>query len=156
MVERGIDSLVVIGGDGSLTGANLFRQEWQELLAELVEAGEMSPEWPRRTRSSRLVGLVGSIDNDMSGTDMTIGADTALHRIIEAMDALRSTASSHQRTFVVEVMGRQCGYLALMSSLATAANWLIIPEQPPADGLGAADVPGTSRPAGRSAVGKAW
>ncbi len=62
---------------------------------------------------------------------MTIGADTALHRIVEAMDALRSTASSHQRTFVVEVMGRHCGYLALMASLATAANWLLIPEQPP-------------------------
>jgi 6-phosphofructokinase 1 len=74
---------------------------------------------------------VGSIDNDMAGTDMTIGADTALHRIVEAMDALRSTASSHQRTFVVEVMGRNCGYLALMASLATAANWLMIPEQPP-------------------------
>ena len=82
----------------------------------------------------RLVGLVGSIDNDMVGTDMTIGADTALHRIVEAMDALRSTAASHQRTFVVEVMGRHCGYLALMAALATGANWLLIPEQPPADG----------------------
>ena len=132
MVERGIDALVVIGGDGSLTGANLFRQEWPELLAELVDAGEISPEVAADGHPFlRLVGLVGSIDNDMSGTDMTIGADTALHRIVEAMDALRSTASSHQRTFVVEVMGRHCGYLALMSSLATAANWLLIPEQPP-------------------------
>ena len=133
MVERGIDSLVVIGGDGSLTGANLFRQEWQELLGELVEAGEMTQEVATAHPFLRLVGLVGSIDNDMSGTDMTIGADTALHRIVEALDALRSTASSHQRTFVVEVMGRHCGYLALMSSLAAAANWLMIPEQPPAD-----------------------
>lgn len=108
MVDRGIDSLVVIGGDGSLTGANLFRQEWQELLAELVEAGEMSTETAAAHPFLRLVGLVGSIDNDMSGTDMTIGADTALHRITEALDALRSTASSHQRTFVVEVMGRHC------------------------------------------------
>ena len=80
----------------------------------------------------RLVGLVGSIDNDMFGTDMTIGADTALHRIIEALDAIDSTASSHQRTFVVEVMGRHCGYLALMASLATGANWVLIPERPPA------------------------
>src|SRR5664279_1129554 len=131
MVDRGVDSLVVIGGDGSLTGANLFRQEWPELLAELVEAGEMPQEVAAAHPFLRLVGLVGSIDNDMSGTDMTIGADTALHRITEALDALRSTASSHQRTFVVEVMGRHCGYLALMSSLATAANWLMIPEQPP-------------------------
>ena len=76
--------------------------------------------------------MVGSIDNDMFGTDMTIGADTALHRIVEALDALDSTASSHQRTFVVEVMGRHCGYLALMSSLASGANWVLIPERPPA------------------------
>ena len=142
MVDRGIDSLVVIGGDGSLTGANLFRQEWQELLAELVEAGELSQEAADAHPFLRLVGLVGSIDNDMSGTDMTIGADTALHRIVEALDALRSTASSHQRTFVVEVMGRHCGYLALMSSLASAANWLMIPEQPPTDDWAAGDVPG--------------
>ncbi len=133
MVDRGIDSLVVIGGDGSLTGANLFRSEWQELLAELVESGGLSQEAADAHPFLRLVGLVGSIDNDMSGTDMTIGADTALHRIVEALDALRSTASSHQRTFVVEVMGRHCGYLALMSSLASAANWLMIPEQPPTE-----------------------
>ena len=67
----------------------------------------------------------------MFGTDMTIGADTALHRITEAVDALQSTASSHQRTFVVEVMGRNCGYLALMGSLATGANFVLIPESPP-------------------------
>ncbi|MGV9713767.1 6-phosphofructokinase [Gordonia sp. NPDC003424] len=134
MLERGIDALVVIGGDGSLTGANMFRAEWPELLAELVEAGEVTADLAEAHPFLRLVGLVGSIDNDMSGTDMTIGADTALHRIVEAMDALRSTASSHQRSFVVEVMGRHCGYLALMASLATAANWMFIPEQPPADG----------------------
>ena len=72
----------------------------------------------------RLVGLVGSIDNDMFGTDMTMGADTALHRIVEALDAIDSTASSHQRTFVVEVMGRHCGYLALMAALAPARTGL--------------------------------
>src|SRR5215468_11630249 len=133
MVEHGIDALVVIGGDGSLTGANVFRQEWAELLAELVDTGEISSDVAEKHPFLRLVGLVGSIDNDMSGTDMTIGADTALHRIVEALDALNSTASSHQRTFVVEVMGRRCGYLALMSSLATAASWVLIPEQPPAE-----------------------
>lgn len=134
MLERGIDALVVIGGDGSLTGANEFRSEWSGLVAELVAAGEIDQSTADDHPFLRLVGLVGSIDNDMSGTDMTIGADTALHRIVEAMDALRSTASSHQRTFVVEVMGRHCGYLALMASLATAANWVLIPEQPPAEG----------------------
>ncbi|OBK78491.1 6-phosphofructokinase [Mycobacterium sp. 1274761.0] len=132
LVEHGIDALVVIGGDGSLAGANLFRQEWAGLLAELVEAGAISSGVADAHPFLRLVGLVGSIDNDMSGTDMTIGADTALHRIVEALDALHSTAASHQRTFVVEVMGRNCGYLALMSSLATAASWVLIPEQPPA------------------------
>ena len=69
----------------------------------------------------------------MFGTDMTIGADTALHRIVEAVDAIQSTASSHQRTFVIEVMGRHCGYLALMAGLAAGANFVFIPESPPGD-----------------------
>jgi 6-phosphofructokinase 1 len=131
LVARGIDSLVVIGGDGSLTGANIFRLEWPELLAELVEQGKIGQEMADTHPSLRLVGLVGSIDNDMFGTDMTIGADSALHRITEAVDAIASTAASHQRTFVIEVMGRHCGYLALMSALATGANWVLIPESPP-------------------------
>ena len=109
LLELGVDALVVIGGDGSLTGANLLREEWPELLSELVDAGEVDPEVAAAHPFLRLVGLVGSIDNDMFGTDMTIGADTALHRITEALDAIQSTASSHQRTFVVEVMGRHCG-----------------------------------------------
>jgi len=76
-----------------------------------------------------IVGLVGSIDNDLSGTDMTIGADTALRRIAEALDAISSTAASHQRTFVVEVMGRNCGYLALVSALSSGADYVLIPER---------------------------
>jgi 6-phosphofructokinase 1 len=131
LLEHNIDSLVVIGGDGSLTGANLFRQEWPELLAELVEQGEVSQKKAKQHPQLRIVGLVGSIDNDMFGTDMTIGADTALHRITDAIDAITSTAASHQRTFVVEVMGRHCGYLALMSAIATGADWVLIPESPP-------------------------
>ena len=83
-----------------------------------------------------MVGLVGSIDNDAAGTDMTIGADTALHRITEAIDAISSTASSHQRAFIVEVMGRHCGYLALMGAIATGADALFIPECPPRRRLG--------------------
>lgn len=131
LVERKIDSLVVIGGDGSLTGANIFRQEWHELLTELVDAGELDPDQAARHAQLRIAGLVGSIDNDFYGTDMTIGADTALHRITEAVDAITSTAASHQRTFVVEVMGRNCGYLALMGALASGADWVLIPEAPP-------------------------
>ncbi|XP_072902592.1 ATP-dependent 6-phosphofructokinase, liver type-like isoform X1 [Hemitrygon akajei] len=81
-----------------------------------------------------IVGMVGSIDNDFCGTDMTIGTDSALHRIMEVIDAITTTAQSHQRTFVLEVMGRHCGYLALVSALASGADWLFIPEAPPADG----------------------
>lgn len=131
LLEHGIDKLVVIGGDGSLTGANLFRQEWPELLAELVEQGRISRKVADRHPQLNVVGLVGSIDNDMFGTDMTIGTDTALHRITEAIDAITSTAASHQRAFVVEVMGRRCGYLALMSAQSTGADWVLIPESPP-------------------------
>lgn len=131
LLDHGIDKLIVIGGDGSLTGANLFRQEWPDLLNELVERGRVPPELAQRHPHLMVVGLVGSIDNDMYGTDMTIGTDTALHRITEAIDAINSTAASHQRSFVVEVMGRNCGYLALMSAIATGADWVLIPEYPP-------------------------
>ncbi len=131
LIELGIDTLVVIGGDGSLTGANLFRTEWPQRLAELVEVGQVSADQADRHRQLKLVGLVGSIDNDMFGTDVTIGADTALHRIVEAIDAIASTAASHHRTFVIEVMGRNCGFLALMAGVATGANWVLIPENPP-------------------------
>jgi 6-phosphofructokinase 1 len=138
LLDNGIDALVAIGGDGSLTGANLFRQEWPELLAELVAEGKLTPEAAAAHTNLAVVGLVGSIDNDMFGTDMTIGADTALHRIVEAVDAIAATAASHQRSFVVEVMGRHAGYLALMSGLATGADWVFLPESPPADGWEAA------------------
>jgi 6-phosphofructokinase 1 len=131
LIQKGIDGLVVIGGDGSLTGANIFRQEWPSLLTELVQTGQISQESANRLPFLAIVGLVGSIDNDMFGTDMTIGADTALHRITEAIDAISSTASSHQRTFVVKVMGRNCGYLALMGGLSGVADWVLIPESPP-------------------------
>jgi len=113
LLERGIDRLVVIGGDGSLTGADLFRQEWPALLAELVASGTVARNLAEHHAHLAIVGLVGSIDNDFSGTDMTIGTDSALHRITTAVDQISSTAASHQRTFVVEVMGRNCGYLAL-------------------------------------------
>ncbi len=131
LIQNGIDALVVIGGDGSLTGANIFRQEWPELLSELVEQGDITRQTAAEHPYLMIVGLVGSIDNDMYGTDMTIGADTALHRITEAIDALSSTAASHQRTFVVKVMGRNCGYLALMGALSGGADWVLIPESPP-------------------------
>lgn len=131
LIQAGIDGLIVIGGDGSLTGANIFRQEWTSLISELVEAGAITTEDAEAYPNLMIVGLVGSIDNDFSGTDMTIGADSALHRITEAVDAISSTAASHQRTFVVKVMGRNCGYLALMGALACGADWVLIPEAPP-------------------------
>jgi len=131
LLKQGIDNLVIIGGDGSLTGANLFQQEWPSLLNELVEKQEISAEVAQKHQKLTIIGLVGSIDNDMWGTDISIGADTALHRIIDAIDAISSTAASHQRSFVVEVMGRNCGYLALMSALASGADFALIPESPP-------------------------
>ncbi|CAL8322640.1 unnamed protein product [Boreogadus saida] len=134
LVEKGITNLCVIGGDGSLTGANLFREEWSGLLAELVEQGLISEDSSQKHSALHIVGMVGSIDNDFCGTDMTIGTDSALHRIIEVVDAIMTTAQSHQRTFVLEVMGRHCGYLALVSALACGADWVLIPEMPPEDG----------------------
>ncbi|XP_042608283.1 ATP-dependent 6-phosphofructokinase, platelet type-like isoform X8 [Cyprinus carpio] len=134
LVQRGITNLCVIGGDGSLTGANLFREEWSGLLAELVQQGLIDEEASQKYSALHIVGMVGSIDNDFCGTDMTIGTDSALHRIIEVVDAIMTTAQSHQRTFVLEVMGRHCGYLALVSALACGADWVLIPEMPPEDG----------------------
>jgi len=131
LITRGIDRLVIIGGDGSLAGANEFREEWPSLVNELKECGEIDESLASQYPALMVVGLVGSIDNDMFGTDMTIGADSALHRITEAVDAISSTAASHQRSFVVEVMGRNCGYLALMAAIACAADWVMIPEHPP-------------------------
>ncbi|KAG6872673.1 6-phosphofructokinase, alpha subunit [Termitomyces sp. Mi166 len=99
LIKEGIDALVVCGGDGSLTAK----------ITETQAKGHAH---------LKIVGLVGSIDNDMSMTDMTIGAPTALHRICEAMDNISSTASSHSRAFVLEVMGRHCGWLALLAGVA--------------------------------------
>ncbi|XP_029384492.1 ATP-dependent 6-phosphofructokinase, platelet type isoform X6 [Echeneis naucrates] len=134
LVQRGITNLCVIGGDGSLTGANLFREEWSELLGELVKKDLIASDAVQKYSALHIVGMVGSIDNDFCGTDMTIGTDSALHRIIEVVDAIMTTAQSHQRTFVLEVMGRHCGYLALVSALACGADWVLIPEMPPEDG----------------------
>uniref|UniRef100_A0A8V0XLR6 6-phosphofructokinase n=1 Tax=Gallus gallus TaxID=9031 RepID=A0A8V0XLR6_CHICK len=134
LVRRGITNLCVIGGDGSLTGANLFREEWSGLLEELAQKGKIDEEAVKKYAYLNIVGMVGSIDNDFCGTDMTIGTDSALHRIIEVVDAIMTTAQSHQRTFVLEVMGRHCGYLALVSALACGADWVFIPEYPPEEG----------------------
>lgn len=188
LIKEGIDALVVCGGDGSLTGADVFRSEWPKHIEALRAAGThvtflmrgpgqarsrtpvlayadahtcaartagtepgshtpphgppqrgtrcpdssgpRGPQGAARTDAPagkiteeqfkthhhlRIAGLVGSIDNDMSMTDLTIGAVTALHRICESIDNINSTAVSHSRAFVVEVMGRHCGWLALMA-----------------------------------------
>uniref|UniRef100_A0AAX7UKQ1 Phosphofructokinase, liver a n=1 Tax=Astatotilapia calliptera TaxID=8154 RepID=A0AAX7UKQ1_ASTCA len=134
LVKKGITNLCVCGGDGSLTGANIFRNEWSDLLDELVKKGRITDTMAKQHYNLNIVGLVGSIDNDFCGTDMTIGADSALHRIMEIIDAIMTTAQSHQRAFVLEVMGRHCGYLALVSALASGADWVFIPEAPPQEG----------------------
>lgn len=106
LMKEGIDALVVIGGDGSLTGARIFAQEFN---------------FP-------IVGLPGTIDNDLFGTDTTIGYDTALNTIVEAVDKIRDTATSHDRLFFIEVMGRDAGFLALNGAIASGAEAAIIPE----------------------------
>lgn len=133
MIKEGIDALVVCGGDGSLTGADVFRSEWPQLVEELQSQGthsvvneipsfqpllgKITADQVSRHGHLKIVGLVGSIDNDMSMTDLTIGAPTALHRICEAIDNINSTAASHSRAFVLEVMGRHCGWLALLAGV---------------------------------------
>lgn len=132
MILNGIDALIIIGGDGSLTGADKLRDEWSGLVQELETKSLATKEQCEPFRAHlTIVGLVGSIDNDMCSTDITIGAVTSLHRICEAVDSLSSTALSHQRAFVVEVMGRHCGWLALMAAIAVGADWVFLPERPP-------------------------
>jgi 6-phosphofructokinase 1 len=132
LVNAGIEGLVVIGGDGSLAGALALYREWPDHLRALAAEGAIDLErlgGPSGLRRPlRIAGLPGSIDNDLFGTDTSIGADTALNTIVEAVDRLSSTADSHGRTFVVEVMGRRCGYLAVMSAVAAGADWVLIPE----------------------------
>jgi len=133
LLRHDVSSLCVIGGDGSLTGADRFREEWPEFIDEFMADKEFSSDILNRHKNLHVVGLVGSIDNDFCGTDMTIGVDSALHRILEAVDSIYTTASSHQRVFICEVMGRHCGYLALAAALSTAADYVFLPEQPPKD-----------------------
>jgi 6-phosphofructokinase 1 len=107
MVKNEIDALVVIGGDGTFTGARIFAQEY----------------------NVPIIGLPGTIDNDLYGTDSTIGYDTAMNTIVEAIDKIRDTASSHERLFFIEVMGRDAGFLALNSAIACGCEAAIIPER---------------------------
>ncbi|KAI9663339.1 MAG: 6-phosphofructokinase, alpha subunit [Alyxoria varia] len=131
LIERGINALVICGGDGSLTGADTFRKDWPGLMKELVDTEEFSAEEVKPFQHLNIVGLVGSIDNDMSSTDATIGCYSSLHRICQAVDYIDATAFSHQRAFVIEVMGRHCGWLALMAGVSTGADFVFIPENPP-------------------------
>lgn len=130
LIDAGIDALVVCGGDGSLTGADLFRAEWPSLILELKEAGEISAEQYEKHKHLNICGTVGSIDNDMATTDATIGAYSSLDRICKAVDYIDATANSHSRAFVIEVMGRHCGWLALMAGIACSADYILIPEKP--------------------------
>jgi 6-phosphofructokinase 1 len=128
MLELGIEALVVIGGDGSLMGAHILSSEWNQHV-EALRSGENNPDSSQPAPVLQVIGLPGSIDNDLFGTDMSIGADTALNHITRAIDDLTATAASHQRTFVVETMGRHCGYLALAAGLAGGVTWVLIPEE---------------------------
>lgn len=105
--KRNIQAIVAIGGDGTFTGVQIFSQEF----------------------SIPVIGLPGTIDNDIFGTDFTIGYDTALNTVVEAIDKIRDTASSHSRLFFIEVMGRDAGFLALNSGIGAGAEEILIPEQ---------------------------
>lgn len=130
LIDAGIDALIVCGGDGSLTGADLFRSDWPSLIKELKDANDISDEKYEAYKHLNICGVVGSIDNDMATTDATIGAYSSLARICQAIDYIDATAKSHSRAFVVEVMGRNCGWLALMAGIATGADYILIPEKP--------------------------
>jgi 6-phosphofructokinase 1 len=104
---HGIEGLVVVGGNGSQTGAHALSQ-----------------------RGARVVGIASTIDNDLYGAEPSLGATTALDTALEAIDRLRVTASSHKRAFIVEVMGRNCGYLALMAGIGGGAEAIVLPEEP--------------------------
>lgn len=106
LCNNNIDALVVIGGDGTFTGARIFGEEFN---------------FP-------IVGVPGTIDNDLYGTDMTIGYDTALNTVVQAVDKIRDTAASHERIFFIEVMGRDAGFIALRSGIASGAEEVLIPE----------------------------
>ncbi|CAG8509686.1 10075_t:CDS:10 [Dentiscutata heterogama] len=131
LIKNGIDALIVCGGDGTLTGADTLRSEWPELTKDLIKNGKLTEEEVAPHANLTIVGIVCSIDNDMALTDITIGAVTSLHRICEAVDSISSTAFSHSRAFVIEVMGRHCGWLALMAAISTGADYVFIPERPP-------------------------
>jgi 6-phosphofructokinase 1 len=103
--QLGINTLVVIGGNGSQTGSFLLHQ-----------------------LGFPVVGIASTIDNDLAGSEITIGVDTALNIALEAIDRLKVTASSHQRAFLLEVMGRKCGYIALMAGIAGGAEYIVLPE----------------------------
>ncbi|KAM3421827.1 6-phosphofructokinase [Cercospora zeina] len=133
MIEKGIDALVICGGDGSLTGADKFRAEWPSLMDELVSMGKRKEDDVKPYRHLNIVGLVGSIDNDLSSTDATIGCYSSLERICQSIDYIDATALSHQRAFVIEVMGRHCGWLALMAGVACGADFVFCPENPPSE-----------------------
>jgi 6-phosphofructokinase 1 len=133
MIAEGIDALIICGGDGSLTGADRFRAEWPSLIQELQDKKVYTAAQLEPYRHLNIVGLVGSIDNDLSGTDATIGCYSALARVCHAVDLIEATASSHSRAFVIEVMGRHCGWLALMAGVATGADFIFIPEKPRED-----------------------
>jgi len=105
--QHGIDGLVIIGGDGSFRGAQIFSNEYD----------------------IPCIGLPGTIDKDIAGTDFTIGFDTAVNTAVEAIDKIRDTADAHDRLFVIEVMGRDAGYIALHSGIATGAENILIPER---------------------------
>ncbi|OUM69299.1 hypothetical protein PIROE2DRAFT_38393 [Piromyces sp. E2] len=132
LFEKGIKNLVIIGDNESFSYAEILQNEWEELINELINNNSI--ETPVNTdikHTLSVLALPATIDNDIAMTDLTLGTCTSLERICEALDSLESTAQSHQRCFIIKVVGKRCGWLALMAAIAVGADCTFIPERPP-------------------------
>lgn len=153
LVRRGIDNLIVIGGDGSMAGALVLKEEFNSHFCALLREGRLERRAAQRTVDLRkdcaateaahgderegvqlrIVGIPGTIDNDIYGTELSLGADTAINRVTEIVDRLRSTARSHGRIFIIECMGNKCGWITLMAAFASSGDYILLPESPRPD-----------------------
>jgi len=132
LYERGIKNLVIIGDNESFSYAVTLQNEWNDLINELINNNVIEePEINIDQHILSVIALPATIDNDIAMTDLTLGTCTSLQRICEALDSLESTATSHQRCFIIKVVGKRCGWLALMAAIAVGADCAFIPERPP-------------------------
>ncbi|CAJ0568338.1 unnamed protein product, partial [Mesorhabditis spiculigera] len=131
LVLHGINNLIVIGGGGSMEALQTFKQEWRSLVQELVSKGLVPDNMGRPLQDLGVCGIPCAVTNDIWGTEMTLGADSALTRVIDSVDHVEASLNSSQRVFIVEVLGKHCGFLAMTAGLAVEADFVFVPEWPP-------------------------